>query len=147
MASAGRLSDPYNETDDAGEVPLLSDDGRSFLDGKIDAEVYIENSTRDAAEHAKRDLSIYLRQRRRHRSGLLVVLAIAAVAYGVLGIVSLATKGQGGFSAIALSTSFAAILVTFLTSLHNGDEEEAKTPHNLPELFSLHGRRRGSDKG
>jgi hypothetical protein len=97
----------------ADEAPLLSDDGRKFLDGKINAEVYAEMVHRAAAAHARLELSTYLKERRRVRRGtVLTILVGAATAYAILGVVTLGSKDNVALSALAFSTAGLTLVIS-----------------------------------
>lgn len=105
---------------DDEDVPLLSEDGRKFVDGNIDAEDYIQSARRKATEIAERDLDRHLPQRRPLRLSVLIVLIIAALAYAVLGVVSFGSRGNESVGPVALITSGCVIVAAVLTRYLDG---------------------------
>jgi hypothetical protein len=92
----------HPEDDATNEAPLLSDDGRDFLDGKIDADEYVGMARDIAAARARQDLyDYYLRyRRRRRRTTALVGFSLATIAYAILGVATI-VSGQGGALSVA----------------------------------------------
>jgi len=120
MTQQGKVVQPDDE-----DVPLLSEDGRQFVDGEINAEDYIKIAWRAASELAERDLDRHLPYRRL-RLGVQVVLAIVGIAYAILGIVSFTSTSNQGIGSVALGTSGAAIIAAALTRYidRNGDRNQ-----------------------
>jgi hypothetical protein len=110
-----KSASPDDPTTD--EIPLLSRAGRDFLDGKLDAEVYVERARDVASEKAKRDIYLVIAkdkddQKRRRRVALAGFLPVT-IAYAVLGIYSFASKTGVIVTVGAAITALAAAFVTF----------------------------------
>jgi hypothetical protein len=91
---AKRANRPQDDT--TSEAPLLSDDGRNFLAGKIGADEYVGMARDVAAAQARKDFNYRLRERRIHmrKTGLVGLLAVT-IAYVILGLVTLLSAGKG----------------------------------------------------
>jgi hypothetical protein len=101
----------------ADETPLLSDTGREFLDGKVDAEAYVERA-RDVAVHKVRQemYQTIVGQRRRFRRRIaLGGLIIAIIGYALLGVAtSFSSKDHGNVAIIAFGT--ASVIAIFVVA-------------------------------
>jgi hypothetical protein len=96
------------------ETPLLSPAGRDFLDGKLDAEVYVGRARDIATEKARRELNITIdkEDQRGHRRIGLAGGAVATIAYALLGVYSFAFKTGSAVAIGASATAFVGVLVT-----------------------------------
>jgi hypothetical protein len=96
------------------ETPLLSEEGRDFLAGKIDAEEYIRDGRRRVQDLAVRqvDEHVHFRSSRRFRA---MLLALGFIAYGFLAVQSLIQGTDATTGVLAAATSIlmgvAAIVV------------------------------------
>lgn len=102
------------------EAPLLSDDGRDFLSGKMAADKYVDATRNAAAEHATRDFDKLFRERlRQGRGGIIIGLSGATLAYAALGLVTLVSKRTStAFSVVVLTTAAFAALIALSYSRH-----------------------------
>ncbi len=116
ISSRTNRSDNLQE-DSTNVAPLLSEDGRDFLDGRINAEKYVTSARYTAALQARRD--VYTRTRR--HSGLVRIFAFAlgTLAYAALGIVTLTSEKNASTAIIAFATSGIS-LITALLAYHRG---------------------------
>jgi hypothetical protein len=89
---------PGMSPDDSELTPLISDEVRSFLDGKIPAETYMEFVRRHAAHEASRDAA-FAPMRRPSLASSLIALAIAG--YAIVGAALSLDKGNSGLAFIA----------------------------------------------
>jgi hypothetical protein len=112
-------------------TPLLSPDGRDFLDGRINAQEYIEIARRDAAIQAQREFQVDVKPKslRDSSSPIFVVAAFAYILYGVSLIFS--HNLAIGLLAIATAAILAPIGAGFRAPIRS-----------LLQLFFLNGRRR-----
>ena len=91
--------------DDANwETPLLSEEGKDFLAGKIDAEEYIRDGRRRVQDLAVRqvDEHVHFRSSRRFRT---VLFALGFIAYGFLAVQSLIQEKDTTTGLLAATTS------------------------------------------
>jgi hypothetical protein len=96
LSSAKRWSD---RTPDEGPelTPLVTDEARGFLEGRITAKDYSDFVRRHAAREAERDLALHPSQHAspgRTRNHLLVLLAVVT-GYGIVGVVLSSNQGFG----------------------------------------------------
>lgn len=116
--SAGGVLD-----EQTAEAPLLSDEGKKFLDGEIDAEEYVADARRLAVARARLELALYLAQQRRRRLRVtaFTFLILTSVAYLILGIATVLGAARSSDSAfvsiVAFSTAGVTVVVTILYAL------------------------------
>jgi hypothetical protein len=122
---------------DGSEEPLLSGGGRAFLDGKIDANEYVEAARRTAAALARREVnSDVSRERGRLRKVTEGVLFFAAAAYGILGIIVLSVGSESltvGATAFVTGVAFAILGVTLPVHFRKKDRGIANFFGRYPE--------------
>ena len=99
------------------EEPLLTVRGRDFLDGKIDADEYVNGAHHTAVMWARQEVnSDVTRGRRPLRRITESVLFLAAIAYGVLGAISFLAGIGGGLAPTSFLTGTAfAVLAIYLS--------------------------------
>lgn len=93
-------------------VPLLSDDARAFLDGKLDAPRYVQMTRRTTTARARREFykpSAYPPLKRLSSS----IFFFAAVAYAGLGSALAFSSVQGSLIVFATAVTSALIGVRF----------------------------------
>jgi hypothetical protein len=119
MSAPNRTDQPDSENEDTANVtPLLSDDGRDFLDGTIGADKYLELVRHTAAANAKQALSHRVEERRVRRMSRTLIFASATVAYAILGGVTLASKNNMALSIVAFGTAALGALAAFRSGWH-----------------------------
>jgi hypothetical protein len=109
MSTASGSSGPEAKED---IIPLLSDDAKGFLDGKIDALRYVQVTRRTTTDEARREFygpSAYPRLRRLSSS----IFFFAAVAYAGLGAALASSNVQGSFIAFATAGISALVGLRF----------------------------------
>lgn len=113
----------HTEDDMNNEAPLLSEDGRDFLAGKINADKYVGMARDVAAARARRDLYYQMRERRHTRKSVaLIGLFLVAISYTALGVVTLVSSPKGlGLTLAAFVTAGLTGLAAFAYRLYRGD--------------------------
>jgi hypothetical protein len=106
-------------------TPLLSDEGKEFLEGKIDAAEYMQDARRRVEDVAARQVSQQVRFRPSRRLRVLPFI-LACIAYIVVALISFAqSKGDTGTAALitAAIAGAAAALVYQLSSRPSSDRK------------------------
>jgi hypothetical protein len=130
------------ETDAPGEVhspkssvsPLLSEEGKDFLAGRINAKQYVEKARRDAAIQARREFDVNV-ARRSYRRTTSPILFLAALVYAIFGITYLAL----GHLAVGIGAVItAAILGSVSGWFHGHYRQESAEPatHTIRRVLS-----------
>lgn len=119
MTTNGTKPDVVPSSATSSEEPLLSGGGRDFLDGKIDADEYIDATRQIAATLVWREFNRDLRKERKSlQKNTEGVLFLAAGAYAILGgatlIIGSALIGATAFvTGIAFATLGGALSIYF----------------------------------
>jgi hypothetical protein len=99
-------------------TPLVTDEARGFLEGKISVEDYSELVRRHAADEARLDAaSSYLRPARMLQNRSVILLAVLGVAiYAVIGAI-LSSNKESGLALIAALSAAVIGAITGISSL------------------------------
>jgi len=128
--SRGPLEADKRTTD---EAPLLSPGGREFLDGKMDAEEYLEKARDRAAEKVKQDLYKAIVEDHANRRRRIVVtgFGLATIGYLLLGIIAFfSDRSNTAVSIVAVVTAVGGGLITISYGRHDhGGTSDGNQPH------------------